>query len=309
MKKDVLLVRLAICLVAILTITCNEPEKACKKCQRVFTEEKRVKTINHYDASSALKDAYQFYYKDFLIDSIVNTSRVSSYAKTASDYDVVSTLKVFYPTWQCIPSYYVQHTIVPDIPVSVEKAFMSVSGPYIHNKHLAYYPDENFLVADHTAEIDYMYNGSGQVTQRNGTDYSILIYPNLYSNENTYTYTGSNITKVVAQKEQSGYYLTKTFDAKKNPFNIQGGVMFYLSLIAYNDDEYFETIAKDKNNVTKMVYKGTDTSNSFVTITYTFNYSYLASGYPSKVNIYEVKEDEVYGNSETDHGTFVFEYY
>jgi hypothetical protein len=186
---------------------------------------------------------------------------------------------------------------------------MSVSGPAINNKHLAFYPDEDFPVVDHTAEIDYFYNGSGQVIARNGTDHSILIYPNIYSNENSYTYTGANITKVVAEKEQAGYNLIKAFDTRSNPFNIQLGVMYYLSLIAYNDEEYFETIARDKNNVTKIVYKGTDTSNSHVTITFTFTYSYLPDGYPSKVNIYEVKEDDIYGGSETNHGTYTFEYY
>jgi hypothetical protein len=306
MKKNCLIQLLVVCSAVFFT-SCHEPEKVCKKCNAAFAKEKRVRQINYYDATLNLREVYDFYYKDFLVDSIVKTSHNESVSKTAED--IISTLRVFYPTGQCTPSYYVQRTVEPGSFTRLEKAFMSTAGPYIVNKHLAFYPDESLPVADHSAEIDYVYNPTGKVIARNGTDYSILLYPNVYSNENSYTYTGENISKVDAEKEQGGYNLTKIFDANNNPFNIQGGVMYFLSLIAYNDEEYFETIARDDNNVTEMVYKGTDTSNSHVTITFTFTYSYLASGYPSKVSIHEVVEDEIYGDTDVDHGTYKFDYY
>jgi hypothetical protein len=297
---------LGICSMVFL-LSCNESEKLCTKCNVSFANEKRVREIYYYDASLNLREVYDFYYKDFLVDSVVKTSHNESVSKSAQD--IVSTLKVFYPSSQCIPSYYVQRIVQSGNSTSLEKAFMSVSGSYIANKHLAFYPDERSTITDHTAEIDYVYNLSGQVIARNGTDYSIVIYPNTYSNENSYTYTGDNISRVDAEKEQAGYNLTKVFDANKNPFNIQGGVFYYLSLIAYNDVEYFETIARDRNNVTEMIYKGTDTSNSNVAITFTFTYTYLPSGYPSKVHIHEIMEDDIHGNTEVDHGTYKFEYY
>lgn len=306
MKNYCLIPLLVVCALVFLA-SCHEFEKVCKKCNAAFAKEKHIRQIYYYDASKNLREVYDFFYKDFLIDSIAKTSHNESISKTAQD--IVSTLKVFYPASQCIPSYYVQRIVESGSPVRLEKAFMSISGPHVVNKHLAFYPDESIAVADHTAEIDYVYNPMGKVISRNGTDYSILIYPNTYSNENSYTYMGDNISRVDAEKEQGGYNLTKIFDANKNPFNIQGSAMYFLSLIAYNDEEYFETIARDKNNVTQIVYKGTDTSNSHVTITFTFTYTYLPDGYPSKVKIVEAVEDEIYGNSEVNHGTYQFDYY
>lgn len=296
------------CLVAcaVFISSCNNGGEECRKCTADFADEKRVQEIVHYDNTSALDARYRFYYQNSLIDSIVKVSYPGTGARTAADDSVVSALKVYYPSNSCVPSYYVLKTYAD--PVSVEKAFMSVGGNLIMNKHLAFYPDENFLVVDHTAEIDYLYNGSSQIGNRSGTDYGLLIYPNPYGNENFYTYTGNNITHVVAQKEQSGYNLDNVFDTRNNPFNIQGGVLYYLNLIAYTDEEFFETICQDENNPTTIVYQGTDTSNSFVTRTFTFTYSYDVDNYPTQVGIYEVEENDVYGNSETDHGTYLFQY-
>ena len=67
-------------------------------------------------------------------------------------------------------------------------------------------------------------------------------------------------------KEQAGY---NVFDTRINPFNVQGGILYYLSLTSYPDEELYETICRDQNSPTFMVYKGTDTANSFVTITST----------------------------------------
>ena len=302
---------LAICFVLItLFITgCEERDKACKKCNADYRKEKKVRIIKHYDETSTLRETYYFYYYDQLLDSIEKFTHMEPSAKLKVEADVREVVRVYYPSKKCIPSYYEARTYVPANPVELEKGIMSISGDVITNRHLAFYPDDMLLVPDHTAEIDYHYNGSDQVTIRSGTDYGLLVYPHPYGNENYYTYTGDNITEVSAWKEQAGYDLDKTFDNKNNPFSIQSGVMYYLTLIAYTDEEYFETICRDENNVTEMVYKGTDTSNSFVTITFSFTYSYDADDYPTKVAIYEVKEDEVYGDSETDHGTYRFEYY
>lgn len=296
---------LAVC--ALLISGCDDHEKVCRKCSAAFVKEKRVSHITHYDGK-AIDEEYFFYYDDMLVDSIVKISYSGAGARVAAG-EIVTSLKVHYPEGECIPSYYVARTYDPSSPVSVEKAFMSVSGDVINNKHLAYYPDEEFPVVDDTDEIDYLYDASDRVTTRKGTDYGVMVFPNPYGNENFYTYTGNNISHIVAQKEQAGYTLDIVFDANRNPFSIQNGVMYYLSLIAYTDEEYFETICQDRNNPTQIVYHGTDTSNSFVTITFTFTYSYDGDNYPTEVSIFEAKEDEVYGNTETDHGSYVFEYY
>jgi hypothetical protein len=288
---------------------CDDNPDVCVKCSAEYAKERKVKQIVYYDKTSVLQEKYTFFYEDNLIDSIVRVSYADASAKVSATDSIVTRLKVHYASGECTPSSYTAKTYTSGSPVSVEKAFLAISGDEVTNKHLAFYPDEDFLVVDETADIDYSYDGSGKVISRNGTDYGILVWPNLYGNENSYTYTGNNITHVNAQKEQAGYTLANVFDAKPNPFNLQGGVLYYLNLISYPDQEYFETLAADRNNATKMVYKGTDTSNSFVTMTFTLTYSYDGLNYPAKVNIYEVKDDDVYGDSETDHGTYLFSYY
>jgi len=302
----VLLSCLAVC--CFLFSGCDDHE-VCVKCNAAFAKERKVKQIVYYDNTTTLKEKYRFYYQDNLVDSIVKVSYGGASLKTAGSDSVVTRLKVYYAAKECIPSSYTAKTYIPASPVSVEKAFFSVSGSNINNKHLAFYPDEDFLVVDKTADIDYTYDGSGRVSTRKGTDYGILVWPNIYGNENFYTYTGNNLTHVVAQKEQAGYNLDLTFDGRNNPFGIQAGVLYYLNLTSYPDEEYFETLPRDRNNPTKIVYKGTDTSNSFVTITFTFAYSYDVLSYPTKVNIHESKDDDVHGDSETDHGTYLFSYY
>lgn len=292
----------------VLISGCDDKEKICRNCAADFEREKKVKHITHYGAEKTIEAEYFFYYDNLLLDSIVRVSYSGLGARSKAD-EIVSSLKVHYPKGECIPSYYEARTYIPSNPVSLEKAFFSVSGSLIQNKHLAYYPDEDFPVIDDTDEIDYLYNGIDQVTNRNGTDYGVMVWPNPYGNENSYTWTGNNISHVSTYKEQAGYTLDVTFDNRRNPFSIQDGVMYYLSQIAYTDEEYFENICQDRNNPTKIVYKGTDTSNSFVTITFTFSNSYTPDNYLAKVNIYEQKEDEVYGDSERDLGTFIFEYW
>lgn len=311
LKTPALLAVLLSCLAlsCVLFTGCDDHPDVCVKCSATYAKERKVKQIVFYDGEGSLQAKYRFYYTNFLVDSITKVSYGSASAKVAATDSVITRLKIQYASGECIPSAYTAKTYIPANPVSVEKAFFSISGDEITNKHLAFYPDEDFLAVDKTADIDYSYDGSGRVSIRNGTDYGILVWPNLYGNENYYTYTGNNITHIVAQKEQAGYTLDNTFDPRNSPFNIQGGVLYYLNLISYPDDEYFETLALDRNNPTKMVYKGTDTSNSHVTITFTLTYSYDGLSYPVKVNIHEAKHDEIYGDSQTNHGTYLFSYY
>jgi hypothetical protein len=311
LKTPALLVVLLSCLAlsCVLFTGCDDHPDVCVKCSATYAKERKVKQITYYDSEGSLKEKYRFYYTNFLVDSITKVSYGGASAKIAATDSVITRLKVLYASGECIPSAYTAKTYIPANPVSVEKAFFSISGDEITNKHLAFYPDEDFLAVDKTADIDYSYDGSGRVSIRNGTDYGILVWPNLYGNENYYTFTGNNITHIVAQKEQAGYNLDNIFDARNSPFNIQGGVLYYLNLISYPDQEYFETLALDRNNATKMVYKGTDTSNSHVTITFTLTYSYDGLNYPAKVKIHEAKDDDIYGDSETNHGTYLFAYY
>jgi len=282
-----------------------EDNMPCKRCDVAFLRQRKVKQIVHTDESLVVKERFRFFYQSNLIDSIVKVSYSGAAARGDS---TVTRLKVYYGG-NCLPSSYVAKTYATGAPVSVEKAFFTYGASGIINKHIAFYPDENFLVVDKTADIDYTNNASGQVLTRNGTDYGILVYPEPYGNTNSYTYTGSNITKVVTWKEQAGYNLTNVFDARNNPFNIQGGILYYLSLTSYPDEEFYETICRDQNNPTSMVYKGTDTANSFVTVTSTFTYTYDILNYPTKVGIVQATVDEVHGNSQLNLGTYQFSYY
>jgi len=291
---------------AISLIFLSACDKPCVNCKDSYTKQRTIRQITHYDAGKVLKEKFTFFYRESLIDSIV---KVNYTGAGPGDDSIIIHLKTFYQGSTCIPSSYEAKAYVTGSPASVEKAFLTADGSSIINKHIAFYPDENFLVVNKTADIDYAHNGIGNVVTRNGTDYHILIYPNRYSNENTYTYTGDNITKVVAQKEQAGYNLTNTFDTNPNPFNMQGGVLYYLLLASYPDEEYFETICLNRNNPVTMVYTGTDTSNTSVKTTFTFTYVYDSGNYPAKVALYEATEDAVHGNTETDHGTYQFTYY
>jgi hypothetical protein len=282
-----------------------EDHMPCQRCDAAFARQRKVKQIVHTDPSLVVKERFRFYYQSNLIDSIVKVSYSGAVARGDS---TVTRLKVYYGG-DCLPSSYVAKTYATGAPVSVEKAFFTYGASGIINKHLAFYPDENFLVVDKTADIDYTNNPSGQVLTRKGNDYGVLVYPNPYGNENSYTYTGSNITKVVTWKEQAGYNLTNVFDTRNNPFNIQGGILYYLSLTSYPDEEFYETICRDQNNPTSMVFKGTDTANSFVTITSTFTYTYDVLSYPTKVGIVQATVDEVHGNSNLNLGTYQFSYY
>lgn len=288
---------------------CHDDDHACPECEAAFEDEKKVNTIKHFDEDNVLQASYYFYYTNNLVDSIMKASYPGASARVAATDSITEVLHVFYASGECIPSYYELRKYETGMPVSMEKGIMSRSGDVITNKHLAYYDDIMFLAVNETAEIDYNYNVSNRVTGRSGTDYGILVYPNLYGNENYYTYSGNNISEVSAWKEQAGYDLDKTFDANPNPFNIQGGILYYLNLIAYTDEEHFETISQDENNVTQIVFGGTDTSNSQVTITYTFTYSYDMDSYPTQVGIYELYEDYIYGDHTEDHGTYYFTYY
>ena len=297
-----LMICLALCSIIFSGCEDNTP---CKRCDAAFARQRKVKQIVHTDASLVVKERFRFFYQSNLIDSIVKVSYPDGAARGDS---TVTRLKVYY-RGDCVPSSYVAKTYATGAPVSVEKAFFTYGASGIINKHMAFYPDENFLVVDKTADIDYTNNASGQVLTRKGNDYGILVYPNPYGNENSYTYTGSNITKVVTWKEQAGYNLTNVFDTRNNPFNIQDGILYYLSLTSYPDEEFYETICRDQNNPTSMVYKGTDTANSFVTITSTFTYTYDPLSYPSKVGIVQATVDEVHGNSQLNLGTYQFSYY
>jgi hypothetical protein len=303
LRSGSLMICLALCSIIFSACEDNTP---CKRCDASFARQRKVKQIVHTDASLAVKERFRFYYQSNLIDSIVKVSYPSAVARGGDS--TVTSLKVYYGG-NCLPSSYEAKTYATGAPVSVEKAFFTYTASGIINKHLAFYPDENFLVVDETADIDYTNNASGQVLTRNGTDYGILIYPEPYGNKNSYTYTGSNITKVVTWKEQAGYNLTNVFDKRNNPFNIQGGILYYLSLTSYPDEEFYETICRDQNNPTSMVFKGTDTSNSFVTITSTFTYTYDVLSYPTKVGIVQATVDEVHGNSQLNLGSYQFSYY
>jgi len=236
------------------------------------------------------KPEYTFYQLG-LLDSIQKMSYGGD-DKTPSD-DISTRLKLYYPTAGCLPSAYNAKTHQPSMPVKLEKANMTISGDRILNKHLAYYPDADFLVVNKTADIDYIYNPGDKVINRSGTDFGLLIFPEIYGNKSVYTYAGNNITKISTSKEQSGYDLNNLFDTYNNPFNQQGGVLYYLSLRSYPDMEHFETLSLNRNNTTQVKFEGTDISNQRLTITYQFTYTYNAANYPEKVNIVQTSVDDI----------------
>lgn len=285
--------------------SCDQPE-VCRKCSAAFAGEKKIKTIERYDDNQELQERYQYFYRDNLIDSI--THEMGYIATTRQQQEEgFWWLKVHYPVGECIPSYYVQESADPG-PKSIERAYFGINGAAIVNKHLAYYEPDHVAVSS-TAEVVYRYNNTGQVVTRHGTDYGFFPYEDIYANQNYYTYTGRNITRVQASQEQVGYDLNMTYDNRKNPFHLQGGVLFFLNQIAYNDMEHLETIALDANNVTQVVYQGTDIASGTLKITYTFTYTYRSDGYPAKVLLHELWQDDLQGTRERNIGTFVFTYY
>lgn len=288
---------------SMLVSSCEDPE-VCINCNVAFSAQKKVRQINHVVEGTTV-EKYKYFYDDQLIDSIYYVKRNSP---TDSTY---SKLKVTYPHRVCLPSGYLIKKYTPGNPVSLEKGMMTLADNIISNKHIASYDDADYLAISKNAEIDYVYDGSGKVIARNGTDYGLMtMFPSPYGNLNSYTYTGSNISSLSATKEQSGYTLNFTYDTRNNPFNIQSGALYYLNLISYPDLEYFETLCLDQNNPTQIVYQGTDTSNSHVTITYTITYTYTPDNYPLTVAISESYFNGISNTTTvTNLGRFDFTYY
>lgn len=303
LSPTLVLVLLVACCISFSS--CDDPE-VCEHCNEGFSTQKKVKQITHQNVpEGGLIEKFKYFYQDDLIDSIYHVKY------TPGPDSVRTKLTVTYPDGVCLPSGYVSKTYRTGLQVKVERAMMTLAGDVITNKHIAFYDDEDYLGVSENADIDYLYNGSGLVTGRNGTDFGIqAMFPSPYGNLSSYTYSGVNISGVSTQLEQAGYTLTVTFDANNNPFSIQGGALYYLFLTSYPDMEHFETLCRDGNNPTQIVYQGTDTSNQHVTITYTFTYTYDSDNYPLTVVIVKSAFEDIGGTTTvTNLGRYNFSYY
>jgi len=294
-------------LCSMLITGCNNHD-VCIKCNAAFVNEKHIKQIKHIDSESSLKEKSTFFYKESLIDSIIKVEYKFPLGDSITTY-----LKIYYPIGGCILSSYIEKAYQFNNLVTINRVNMSVDGEHILNKHIAFYTFEDELLRG--IDVDYTYNGT-QVAARRGTDYGLpLGYK--YGNEKFFTYTGNNITKVVTKLEQGNYDLYNTFDGNNNPLNIQGGILYYLPLTAYDlpllaayrGDQYFATLPLSRNNPITVMQQGKDASNSSGSATFTFTYVYNSAHYPTKVSLKEESRDEMYGNHTYNLGTYEFSYY